>query len=157
MFFFFRNSKDSKAKFATTASSSTSANGTAAVAAIKSGPAAYVELAYIPAHGNGNYVDVEFFKRVRAKNYVLSSAEPNEHVLNALAEAKELHWTSAEDKSALVTLIPTYETETLRKWFVQNEERLARLHIDVSPAACHATVTMDENPQSSCNVYKLEL
>lgn len=106
----------------------------------------------MPAHGSEHHVDAEFFKRVRARHYVLSALEPSEHVLNALCEGKEV-W---EDKQLQVTLIPTYETDALRKWYVQNEERLARLKIDVSPAACHATITMDDNPELTCQVYKLE-
>lgn len=112
----------------------------------------YVELSYIPAHGNGNYCDAEFFKRVRARNYVLSALEPNESILNALIEAKET-W---EDKSLQVSLIPTYESDLMKKWFVSNEEKLVRLKIDVLPAAKYATITMDENPDLSCHVYKLE-
>ncbi len=111
----------------------------------------------MPAHGNGAYVDVEFFKRVRAKHYVLSGVEPSEHVLNALAEAKEQYWTSVEDRAAPVSLITTYETDVLRNWFVQNEDRLARLHIEVMPPACVNEITMDENPESTCRALKLEL
>jgi hypothetical protein len=137
----------------------TAAPSATAAAALKqqSGPAAYVEVAYVPAHGNGAYLDAEFFRRVRAKYYVLSSVEPSEHVLNALADAKEQFWTSAEDRAAAVNLITTYETDVLRNWFVQNEERLARLHIDVMPPACVNEITMDENPATTCRALKLEL
>lgn len=112
----------------------------------------YVEVSYIPAHGNQFYVDAEFFKKVRARHYILSTEEPNEHVLNALIEAKET-W---DEKSLQVSLIPTYESEVMRRWFEANEETLARLKIDVMPAANYATVTMDDNPDLSCQVYKLE-
>jgi hypothetical protein len=115
----------------------------------------YVELTYIPAHGNSQYVDVDFFKRVRARYYVLSCLEPSEHVLNALLEAKENFW-SGEDKNALVNLVPTHETELLRKWFVQNEEKLAKLKIEILPAADMATLTIDDDPDSSCHAYKIE-
>lgn len=112
----------------------------------------YVEVSYIPAHGNQFYVDAEFFKKVRARHYVLSTEEPNEHVLNSLIEAKET-W---DEKGLQVSLIPTYESEVMRRWFETNEETLARLKIDVMPAANYATVTMDDNPDLSCQVYKLE-
>lgn len=120
-------------------------------------PSAYVEVAYIPAHGNSNYVDVEFFKRVRAKHYILSCAEASEQVLNALLDAKEQYWTSGEDKQQVVNLIPTYEWDSLKKWFVNNEDRLAKAHIEIMPAACFAEVTMDSDPTSTCQAYKLEL
>jgi len=113
---------------------------------------AYVEVSYIPAHGSNYYVDADFFRKVRARHYILSTEEPNEHVLNALIEAKET-W---EEKSLQVSIIPTYESEVMRRWFETNEENLARLKIDVMPAANYATVTMDDNPDLSCQVYKLE-
>ena len=112
----------------------------------------YVEVSYIPAHGNGHYCDSDFFKRVRARHYVLSAEEPSEQIFNALVAGKET-W---EDKNLQVTLIPTYESEAIRNWFVQNEEKLASLKIDVLPAANTATLTMDENPELSCQVLKLE-
>jgi beta-lactamase superfamily II metal-dependent hydrolase len=44
--------------------------------------------AYVPHHGDANYSDVEFFKKVRARYYVFSGVEPSKEVLNALLEAK---------------------------------------------------------------------
>jgi microtubule-associated protein 1 len=142
-----------------TKTAATPGTAPASATAVKqhSGPAAYVEVAYIPAHGNSAYVDVEFFKRVRAKYYVLSTVDPTEHVLNALAEAKEQFWTSAEDKVAQVNIIPTYENDLLRSWFKQNEDRLANLHIEIMPPAAYSEVCIDENPDSSCRAYKLDL
>ncbi len=113
---------------------------------------AYVEVSYIPAHGNSYYVDADFFRKVRARHYILSTEEPNEQVLNALIEAKET-W---EEKSLQVSIIPTYESDVMRRWFEANEENLARLKIEVTPAANFSTVTMDDNPDLSCQVYKLE-
>ena len=112
----------------------------------------YVEVSYIPAHGNVFYVDAEFFKKVRARHYVLSTEEPSESILNAIIEAKET-W---EDKNMQVSIIPTYESEVIRRWFISNEENLARLKIDILPAANLATLTMDDNPDLSCQCYKLE-
>ena len=48
----------------------------------------YLDLAYVPHHGDANYSDVEFFKKVRARYYVFSGVEPSKEVLNALLEAK---------------------------------------------------------------------
>ena len=112
----------------------------------------YVEVSYIPAHGNSYYVDVDFFRKVRARNYILSTEDPSEHVLNSLLEAKET-W---DEKNLQVTIIPTYESEVMRNWFETNEENLARLKIDIMPAANYSTVTMDDNPDLSSQVYKLE-
>jgi hypothetical protein len=44
----------------------------------------------------------------------------------------------------------------MRRWFEANEENLARLKIDIMPAANYATITMDDNPDLSSQVYKLE-
>ena len=112
----------------------------------------YLEVCYIPTHGNGHYSDMEFFRRVRSRHYILSTQEPNEDMLNALIKAKET-W---EEKSLQVSIIPTYESDVLRRWFVQNEEKLAKLKIDVHPAANLATLSMDDLPDMTCQVYKLE-
>lgn len=56
----------------------------------------YVDLAYIPHHSDPRYSDVEFFRRVRARHYVLSSLEPSAQVLDALLEGKQ-SWTG-DDK-----------------------------------------------------------
>lgn len=56
----------------------------------KSGPSpVYMDLSYVPHHGNSNYATVEFFKRVRARYYVFSGTEPSKEVFNALLEAKQ--------------------------------------------------------------------
>lgn len=114
----------------------------------------YLEMSYVPAHGNGHYCDADFFKRVRARHFVFSSEELSENTLNALIEGKD-GW-SGEDKNLPVTIVPTYESEVLRTWFLANQEKLDRLKIDVLPAANMATVTLDENPNMSCRALKIE-
>ena len=49
-----------------------------------------MDLAYVPHHGDANYTDIEFFKRVRARYYVFSGVEPSRAVFDALLEAKKL-------------------------------------------------------------------
>jgi len=49
----------------------------------------YVDLIYVPHHGNSKYVSADFFKRVRARNYVFSGTDPSKEVLNALIEGKQ--------------------------------------------------------------------
>jgi len=112
----------------------------------------YLEVSYIPAHGSGHYCDFDFFRRVRSRHYILSTQDASEDVLNALIKAKET-W---EEKNLQVSIIPTYESEQLRRWYVYNEEKLAKLKIDVYPAASLSTLTMEENPELSCQLYKLE-
>ena len=55
----------------------------------------YMDLAYVPHHGNSYYSHVEFFKKVRARYYVFSGTEPSKEAYNALLEAKQT-W---EDKN----------------------------------------------------------
>jgi hypothetical protein len=73
-------------------SSDKATNGTNA----SSGTPFYVDLAYIPHHSDPRYSDVDFFKRVRARHYVLSTLEPSSQVLDALLEGKQ-SWTG-DDK-----------------------------------------------------------
>jgi hypothetical protein len=113
----------------------------------------YVELSYVPAHANIHYSDIDFFKRVRSRHYVFSCEELDISQLNALSDAKET-W---DDKSMLVTVIPTYESEAVSRWFDQNEEKLQRLRIDISPAANSGTVTLDEIPDMTCKALKVLL
>ena len=55
-----------------------------------------IALAYIPHHSDPKYSDVDFFRRVRARHYVLSTLEPSPQVLDALLEGKQ-SWTG-DDK-----------------------------------------------------------
>ena len=48
----------------------------------------YVDLTYVPHHGNHDYAYVEFFKKIRARYYVFSGLEPTKEIFNALLEAK---------------------------------------------------------------------
>lgn len=60
----------------------------------------YLDLIYVPHHGNSKYVSADFFKRIRARNYVFSGTDPSKEVLNALIEGKQT-W---EDKDLGLSL-----------------------------------------------------
>ncbi|XP_032685618.1 microtubule-associated protein futsch isoform X2 [Odontomachus brunneus] len=111
----------------------------------------YMDLAYVPHHGNSYYSSLEFFKRVRARYYVFSGTEPSREVYDALLEAKKT-W---EDKDLEVTMIPTYDTDTLGYWVADNEEALAANHIDLSPSASRCTINLQDH-ETSCSAYRLE-
>ncbi|EAT38247.1 AAEL009847-PA [Aedes aegypti] len=111
----------------------------------------YVDLSYVPHHGNSYYANVEFFKRVRARYYVFSGTEPSREVYNALLEAKQT-W---EDKELEVTIIPTYDTDVLGYWVSENEDLLAKYHIDLSPSAARCTINLQDH-ETSCSAYRLE-
>lgn len=55
----------------------------------------YVDLTYVPHHGNAYYAYVDFFRRIRARYYVFSGIEPSREVYNALLEAKQT-WEDKE-------------------------------------------------------------
>ncbi|KAJ8687701.1 hypothetical protein QAD02_023495, partial [Eretmocerus hayati] len=111
----------------------------------------YVDLTYVSHHGNSFYNALEFFKRVRARYYVFSGTEPSREVYDALLEAKKT-W---EDKDLEVTMIPTYDTDTLGYWVADNEEALAAHHIDLSPSASRCTINLQDH-ETSCSAYRLE-
>ncbi|KAL6446586.1 hypothetical protein ACFW04_001244 [Cataglyphis niger] len=111
----------------------------------------YMDLAYVPHHGNSYYTSLEFFKRVRARYYVFSGTEPSREVYDALLEAKKT-W---EDKDLEITMIPTYDTDTLGYWVADNEEALAANHIDLSPSASRCTINLQDH-ETSCSAYRLE-
>ncbi|KAL4227832.1 Methionine aminopeptidase 1B [Mactra antiquata] len=111
----------------------------------------YMDLTYIPNHGNPSYSDIEFFKRVRARYYVLSTLSPDTHVLDALIEGKKT-W---DDKSLAVTVIPTYDNETLRLWMSLHKEKLAENNIEIAPSASRCTIQLQDHETSS-SAYRLE-
>ncbi|KAI9551657.1 hypothetical protein GHT06_021993 [Daphnia sinensis] len=113
----------------------------------------YVDLAYIPHHSDPQYSDVEFFKRVRARHYVLSTLEPSAQVLDALLEGKQ-SWTG-DDKDLDVTIIPTYDSDALAVWVSANEDVLARNRIDLAPSASRCTINLQDH-ETSCSAYRLE-
>ncbi|CAH2049649.1 unnamed protein product, partial [Iphiclides podalirius] len=117
----------------------------------KSPSPVYMELTYVPHHGNSYYSALEFFKRVRARYYVFSGTEPSKEIYNALLDAKKT-W---EDKELEVTIIPTYDTDVLGYWVTENEEALEKFKIDLSPSASRCTINLQDH-ETSCAAYRLE-
>jgi hypothetical protein len=111
----------------------------------------YVDLAYIPGHGSADSVDADFFRRVRARYYVLSTAAPDPAVLGALMDGKS-GW---DDGSAAVTIIPTYDAEVLRYWMAAHHDQLSQLNIDVAPAANRCTIQLQDH-DTGCAAFRLE-
>ncbi|XP_033634073.1 titin-like [Asterias rubens] len=112
-----------------------------------SGPPVYVDLTYIPNHASEDSVNLEFFRRIRAKNYVISANDkgrnqPSTTVLDALLEGKA-KW---EEPDAEVTVIPTYDINTLQEWEQKNLTELTNSKITISQPASRSVVQMkDEN------------
>lgn len=129
----------------------------------------YVELAYVPGHGKRGYCDEQYFRKIRARYYVFSGVTPSREVFDALLSAKAT-W----EQNLYVTLIPTYESESLCSWIADNQTRLTELRIDVTPAANRCSINLADNgtpvtgnnetgtsekglTQESCAAYKVEL
>ncbi|UJR13645.1 hypothetical protein I4U23_000657 [Adineta vaga] len=106
-----------------------------------SGPIYYVDVAYIPNHGNEHYVDSEFFRRIRARYYILNAVEINRLTLESLIEGKQ-QWDKQEQIP--VTLVPTFDGDRLRQFFVMNKIRLAELNINILPASTRCNVQYDD-------------
>lgn len=68
-----------------------------------SDPIYHVDVAYIPNHGNEHYVNSEFFRRIRARYYILDAVQINRHTLQSIMIGKE-QW--GKDEQRPVTKIP---------------------------------------------------
>lgn len=64
-------------------------------------------------------------------------------------------WITIVVVSPEVTMIPTYDTDTLGYWVADNEEALAANHIDLSPSASRCTINLQDH-ETSCSAYRLE-
>ena len=73
----------------------------------KSSTPVYMDLAYVPCHGDAHYSDVEFFKRVRARYYVFSGVEPSREVFDALLEGKK-SWENKELGEFCTQIVSNY-------------------------------------------------
>lgn len=62
---------------------------------LQQGPIFYVDVAYIPYHGNQYYVDSEFFRRIRARYYILNAVEIHRLTLESLIDGKQ-QWDKQE-------------------------------------------------------------
>ena len=111
----------------------------------------YVDLTYIPNHGDLNSVDVEFFRRVRARYYVFSARNPNPKVLELLLEAK----SSWDRPDSAVTVIPTYETVIFQHWMAVHKDQLAESKVEIAPAASRCTVRLQDHEESCCT-YRVD-
>lgn len=113
----------------------------------------FVDLAYIPSHGDHRMADVEFFKRVRAQYYVLSSADPSPLLLDGLLEGKEA-WEGDGPEST--TLIPTYDNDTVLAWMARKKERLEAAKVVLAPSAHRCTIQLQDHQDAVCTAYRVE-
>lgn len=96
--------------------------------------AVYFTVAFIPCHGEPQYVSKLFFQRVRARYYVLSSVGHELSFLDGLLEAKK-EWEEDQEVKFPVSIIPTHGSKVLEEWVASHSEQLSRLNVDVRKAA----------------------
>ena len=87
----------------TAAASSSRRSVASSSSSSRSSAPVYMDLAYVPHHGDALYTDAEFFRRVRARYYVFSGVEPSREVFDALLQAKR-NWED-KDLGELVYLV----------------------------------------------------
>ncbi|XP_048851259.1 microtubule-associated protein 1B-like [Brienomyrus brachyistius] len=145
-----KNVSNIKATKATKTASLGSASGKSPEKWPPDGSPIYVDLVYIPSHGNAKNVDAEFFRRVRSSHYVVSghdpvAEEPHKAVLDSLLEGKS-QW----DNNLQVTVIPTHDSEVMKQWYQQTCEEQQRLNVIV--LASSSTVLMQDESFPACKI-----
>ncbi|KAJ6630194.1 Microtubule-associated protein futsch [Pseudolycoriella hygida] len=71
------------------------------------------------------------------------------------SSATQMKSSYLSDRSYKVTIIPTYDTDVLGYWVSENEDLLAKYHIDLSPSASRCTINLQDH-ETSCSAYRLE-
>ena len=106
----------------------------------------YVDLAYVPTYAMDG-CDAEFYRRVRARYYIIPGSSADPHQLSMLADAKSA-WEGN------VTVIPTGNTDALIAWVNAHHDELSSLKIEVTPSVARSTIYLDRG--SACSAYRLE-
>ncbi|KAL6039905.1 hypothetical protein STEG23_004322, partial [Scotinomys teguina] len=104
------------------------------------GSPVYLDLAYLPGGGAG-HLDQDFFLRVRALCYVISGQGQRQEeglraVLDALLAGKQ-QW----DLDLQVTLIPTFDSVVMHRWYEETHEQHQALGIRVLGSGTQDHVT----------------
>ncbi|XP_073920642.1 microtubule-associated protein 1S-like isoform X2 [Castor canadensis] len=114
------------------------------------GAPVYLDLAYLPGGRSARQVDEEFFRRVRALCYVISGQgqrreEGLRPVLDALLAGKQ-RW----DRDLQVTLIPTFDSAAMHRWYEDTHARHQALGITV--LGSNSMVSMQDEAFPACKV-----
>ncbi|ERE89016.1 microtubule-associated protein 1S [Cricetulus griseus] len=113
------------------------------------GSPVYLDLAYLPGGGAG-HLDPDFFLRVRALCYVISGQGQRQEeglraVLDALLAGKQ-QW----DLDLQVTLIPTFDSAVMHRWYEETHEQHQALGIRVLGSG--SMVSMQDEAFPACKV-----
>ncbi|XP_031196055.1 microtubule-associated protein 1S isoform X1 [Mastomys coucha] len=118
-------------------------------APLAAGSPVYLDLAYLPGGGAG-HLDQNFFLRVRALCYVISGQGQRQEeglraVLDALLAGKR-QW----DLDLQVTLIPTFDSAVMHRWYEETHEQHQALGIRVLGSG--SLVSMQDEAFPACKV-----
>nr|XP_012591150.1 microtubule-associated protein 1S [Microcebus murinus] len=110
----------------------------------------YLDLAYLPGGSSARLLDAEFFRRVRALCYVISGQDRHKEeglraVLDALLASKQ-QW----DRDLQVTLIPTFDSAAMHRWYEETRARHQALGITV--LGSNSMVSMQDEAFPACKV-----
>ncbi|XP_069864065.1 microtubule-associated protein 1S [Dipodomys merriami] len=110
----------------------------------------YLDLAYLPGGAGACQADAEFFLRVRALCYVISGQDRRREeglraVLDALLAGKQ-RW----DRDLQVTLIPTFDSATMHRWYEETHVRHQALGVTV--LGSNSMVSMQDEAFPACKV-----
>ncbi|KAM3937316.1 microtubule-associated protein 1S [Leptodactylus fuscus] len=110
----------------------------------------YVDLAYLPGGPAAQTVDQEFFKLLRSSYYVISGEDPvkekfTRKILDSLLAGKS-NWP----QEMQVTLIPTFESTTVRAWYEETHGLQQSLGIIVLGST--SSVSMQGETFPACKV-----
>ncbi|XP_075843226.1 microtubule-associated protein 1S isoform X2 [Microtus pennsylvanicus] len=113
------------------------------------GSPVYLDLAYLPGGGAG-HLNQDFFLRVRALCYVISGQGQRQEeglraVLDALLAGKQ-QW----DLDLQVTLIPTFDSAVMHRWYEETHEQHQALGIRVLGSG--SMVSMQDEAFPACKV-----
>uniref|UniRef100_A0A8C5LN84 Microtubule-associated protein 1S n=1 Tax=Jaculus jaculus TaxID=51337 RepID=A0A8C5LN84_JACJA len=113
------------------------------------GSPVYLDLAYLPGAAAGQ-LDQEFFRRVRALCYVISGQGQRQEeglrgVLDALLASKQ-QW----DLDLQVTLIPTFDSAVMHRWYEETHGRHQALGLTV--LGSNSVVSMQDEAFPACKV-----
>ncbi|XP_069915077.1 microtubule-associated protein 1S [Oryctolagus cuniculus] len=141
--------KSSAPKTATRAPSGPAGSRPGGSAAAPGSPV-YLDLAYLPSGSGARLVDEEFFRRVRALCYVISGQDQRREegmraVLDALLAGKE-RW----DRELQVTLIPTFDSAAMHRWYEDTHGRHQALGVTV--LGSNSMVSMQDEAFPACKV-----
>ncbi|XP_067872096.1 electromotor neuron-associated protein 1 isoform X2 [Heterodontus francisci] len=146
------NSEEKKGRSSQTANSKPPCS-TVAGAASKCppvGPPVYVDLAYVPNNYSARTINADFFRRLRSSVYVISGDDSQKegalrNILDSLLEGKAVWGNSIQ-----VTIIPTFDSPIMHKWYQETHERQQSLNITV--LGSNSTVVMQEETFAACKV-----